>query len=195
MKFCTLCGNSLGLLIPADDDRERHVCTGCGHVHYQNPRVIVVALPCFEDKVLLCRRAIEPRYGLWTLPGGFMENGESTLDAARRETMEEACARIEVHDLYALFNVIHIDQVHLFFRATLLNLDFAAGKESLEVRLFREEDIPWQELAFPAVTSTLQHYFLDLPSRRFPLRLADVTVSANNSRTIKIHDPGTLLTP
>lgn len=194
MKFCTLCGNNLTLRIPAADDRQRHVCDSCDHVHYQNPRVIVVALPCFEDKVLLCKRAIEPRYGLWTLPGGFMENGESTLEAARRETLEEACARIEVHELYALFNVIHIDQVHLFFRATLLNLDFAAGKESLEVCLFREDEIPWQELAFPAVTSTLQHYFRDLPSRHFPLRLADVTVSANNSRTIKIHDPRTSMT-
>ncbi len=195
MKFCMLCGNTLTLRIPATDDRERHVCDSCNHVHYQNPRVIVVALPCFADKVLLCRRAIEPRYGLWTLPGGFMENGESTLEAARRETLEEACARIEVHDLYALFNVIHIDQVHLFFRATLLNLDFAPGKESLEVRLFREEEIPWHELAFPAVTSTLQHYFHDLPTRRFPLRLADVTVSANNSGTVKVHDPGMPLTP
>lgn len=190
MNFCTLCGNTLTLRIPAADDRERHVCTGCGHVHYQNPRIIVCALPCHEDKVLLCKRAIEPRYGLWTLPGGFMENGESTLDAARRETLEEAHARIEVHDLYALYNLIHIDQVHLFFRATLLDLDFGAGTESLEVRLFRADEIPWQEMAFPAVTNTLQQYFRDLPSRRFPLRLADVVVSANNSRTIKIHDPG-----
>ena len=194
MKFCTLCGNSLGLRIPVDDDRERHVCTVCGHVHYQNPRIIVCALPCHEDKVLLCKRAIEPRYGLWTLPGGFMENGESTLDAAVRETLEEAHARIDIHELYALYNLIHIDQVHLFFRATLRDLDFGAGTESLDVRLFREDEIPWQEMAFPAVVNTLQQYFRDLPSGRFPLRLADVTVNANNTRTIKIHDPGPSLT-
>ncbi len=190
MNFCTLCGKSLSLRIPEADDRERHVCDACGHVHYQNPRIIVCALPCFGDQVLLCRRAIEPRHGLWTLPGGFMENGESTLDAAVRETLEEACARIEVHELYSLYNLIHINQVYLFFRASLSDLDFAAGAESLEVRLFRENEIPWEQLAFPAVAGTLQHYFADLPSGRFPLRLADIVVSANNSRTIKFHDSG-----
>ncbi len=190
MKFCTLCGANLSLRIPEADDRARHVCDGCGHVHYQNPRVIVCALPCFEDKVLLCKRAIEPRYGLWTLPGGFMENGESTLDAARRETLEEAGARIDVLGLYAIYHIIHIDQVHMFYLANLKDLNFAAGTESLEVRLCSADEVPWEELAFPAVADTLRHYFRDLPSRRFPLRLADVLVGANNSRTIKFHDPG-----
>jgi ADP-ribose pyrophosphatase YjhB (NUDIX family) len=188
LNFCNLCGSKLSLRIPERDDRTRHVCDSCGHVHYQNPRVIVCALPCHEDQVLLCKRAIEPRYGLWTLPGGFMENGESTLDAAIRETMEEAGARIDVHDLYSLYNVIHIDQVQLFFRATLRDLDFAAGTESLEVALFREHEIPWDQLAFPAVASTLRQYFLDLPARKFPLRLADVVLTANNSRIIKAHN-------
>jgi ADP-ribose pyrophosphatase YjhB (NUDIX family) len=191
MKFCTLCGTSLTLRIPEADDRERHVCDGCGHVHYQNPRIIVCALPCFEDKVLLCRRAIEPRHGLWTLPGGFMELGESTLDAARRETLEEAGARIDVLELYAMYHILHIDQVHMFYRARLRDLDFAAGIESLEVQLFREDEIPWHEMAFPAVSDTLRHYFRDRPAQQFPLRLADVIVDANNSRTIKLHEPGT----
>jgi ADP-ribose pyrophosphatase YjhB (NUDIX family) len=189
MKFCTLCGQNLSLRIPEADDRERHVCNACGHVHYQNPRIIVCALPCYEDKVLLCRRAIEPRHGLWTLPGGFMELGESTLDAARRETLEEAGARIDVLELYALYHILHIDQVHMFYRARLRDLEFAAGVESLEVRLFREDEIPWQEIAFPAVSDTLRHYFRDRPAQRFPLRLADVTVGANNSRTITFHEP------
>lgn len=189
MKYCSLCGHTLTLRIPQADDRERHVCDGCGQVHYLNPRVIVCSLPCYEDKVLLCKRAIEPRYGLWTLPGGFMELGESTLDAARRETLEEAGARIEVLDLYAMYHIIHIDQVHMFYRARLRDLDFAAGTESLEVRLLREDEIPWQELAFPAVADMLRQYFRDLPTRRFPLRLADIRIGANNSRTISFHDP------
>lgn len=190
MKYCSLCGHTLSLRIPEADDRERHVCDNCGHVHYVNPRIIVCALPCFEDKVLLCKRAIEPRYGLWTLPGGFMELGESTLDAAKRETLEEAGARIDVLELYAMYHILHIDQVHLFYRARLRDLDFAPGSESLDVKLLREADVPWQDMAFPAVTDTLRQYFRDLPSGRFPLRLADVRVGANNSRTITYHDPG-----
>ncbi len=190
MKYCSLCGHTLSLRIPEADDRERHVCDNCGHVHYVNPRIIVCALPSFEDKVLLCKRAIEPRYGLWTLPGGFMELGESTLDAAKRETLEEAGARIDVLELYAMYHILHIDQVHLFYRARLRDLDFAPGIESLDVKLLSEADVPWQDMAFPAVTDTLRQYFRDLPSGRFPLRLADVRVGANNSRTITYHDPG-----
>jgi len=190
MKFCTLCGQNLSLRIPDTDDRARHVCDNCGHVHYENPRIVVCALPSYEDKVLLCKRAIEPRYGLWTLPGGFMELGETTLDAARRETLEEAGARIDVTELYAMYHVLHIDQVHMFYRARLRDLDFAAGDESLDVRLLREDEIPWNEIAFLSVADTLRNYFRDLPTGRFPLRLADVRVSANNNRTITFHDPG-----
>jgi len=188
MKYCNLCGHTISLRIPAGDDRERHVCNSCGEIHYLNPRIIVCSLPCHEDKILLCKRAIEPRYGLWTLPGGFMENGESTLQAAIRETREEANARIEILELYSLFNVIHINQVHLFFRARLQNLEFSAGCESLEVELFSQQEIPWDEIAFPAVASTLQQYFLDLPLGRFPFRLADVVLDDNNNRIIKPHN-------
>ena len=188
MKYCSLCGQTVSLRSPESDDRERHVCDSCGQVHYLNPRIIVCSLPCYEDKVLLCKRAIEPRYGLWTLPGGFMENGESTLQAAIRETHEEAHAQIDMLELYSLFNVIHINQVHLFFRARLQRPEFGAGSESLEVGLFTQAEIPWNEIAFPAVGSTLQQYFLDLPSGRFPLRLADVTLDENNNRIIKPHN-------
>jgi ADP-ribose pyrophosphatase YjhB (NUDIX family) len=192
MKFCSQCGNPLTLRIPQQDDRERHVCDHCGVIHYQNPRIIVCSIPAWQNKVLLCKRAIEPRHGLWTLPGGFMENGESTQEAAVRETLEEACAIIEVHDLYSLYNVAHIDQVHLFFRASLLAPEFAPGAESLEVALFSEDEVPWQDLAFPAVASTLKHYFRDLSGGTFTLRLADVVIDTDNGRLIKplnfIHD-------
>jgi ADP-ribose pyrophosphatase YjhB (NUDIX family) len=188
MKYCSLCGSPVSLRIPESDDRERHVCNSCGEIHYLNPRIIVCSIPCYEDKVLLCKRAIEPRYGLWTLPGGFMENGESTLQAAIRETHEEANADIDTLELYSLFNVIHINQVHLFFRARLQNLDFSAGTESLEVGLFTSKEIPWDAIAFPAVASTLQQYFLDLPNSHFPLRLADVELDDNNNRIIKPHN-------
>ncbi len=188
MKYCNLCGHTVSLRIPENDDRERHVCDSCGEIHYLNPRIIVCSLPCYEDKVLLCKRAIEPRYGLWTLPGGFMENGESTLEAAIRETREEANAKIDNLELYSLFNVVHINQVHLFFRARLQNLDFSAGSESLEVALFKYDEVPWDKMAFAAVTSTLQQYFLDLPRSQFHFRLGDVNLDENNNRTIKPHN-------
>ena len=130
MKYCPGCGSKLSLKIPQNDDRERHVCDDCGVIHYQNPNIIVCSLPCYKDQVLLCKRSIEPRYGLWTLPGGFMENNETTLEGARRETLEEACARVEIHSLYSYYSLPHINQVHLFYRATLLDLDFAAGDDA-----------------------------------------------------------------
>ena len=187
LNFCTRCATPLTVRIPDDDDRERHLCEACGFIHYQNPRIVVCAIPAFEHKVLLCRRAIEPQHGLWTLPGGFMENGESSLDTAIRETVEEACARITLQGLYSLYNVTHVNQVHLFFRASLLDLDFAPGRESLEVALFAEHEVPWDRIAFTAVAGTLRQYFADLPSGQFPLRLADVLLDDNNARSIRHH--------
>ena len=188
MKFCPACAGTLILRIPANDDRERYVCDTCGQVHYQNPRIIVCTLPCHEDSVLMCRRAIEPRYGLWTLPGGFMENDETTHEGALRETLEEAGARVSLHGLYTYYSLPHINQVHLFFRATLLDLDFAAGEESLEVALFREHEIPWQDIAFPAVGHTLEHYFRDLADRDFPVHGGDVILAEDNKRIIRSLD-------
>jgi len=166
MKFCSECAHPVVLLIPPDDNRLRYVCNHCGTIHYQNPKMVIGSIPVWQHQeqvqVLLCRRAIEPRYGFWTLPAGFMENDETTSDAAMRETLEEAGARIELHGLFSLLNVPRVHQVHMFYRATLLDLDYAAGTESLEVRLFTEEEIPWHEIAFPTVGHTLKFFFSDL---------------------------------
>ena len=188
MKFCHTCGNKLIFIIPDMDDRERFVCNACGKIHYQNPNIIVCSLPCYDDQVLLCRRSIEPQYGLWTLPGGFMENNETTHEGALRETLEEACARIEIHGLYTYYNLPHINQVHLFYRSTLLDLNFAPGQESLEVELFQQNEIPWNDIAFPAVSNTLEHYYNDFLEKRFPLHSADVIYTAEKKRILKPHD-------
>lgn len=178
MKYCSECGATVELRKVPDDNRERHICTACAVIHYQNPKLIVGAIPVWEDgRILLCRRAIEPRHGLWTLPAGFMENGETTPEGAARETLEEANAQVEIGDLYTLYNIPHINQVQLLFRARLLNLDFSPGVESLEVALFEERDIPWDTLAFKAVTLTLQHFFADRQTGNFPLHTADLPPS------------------
>jgi ADP-ribose pyrophosphatase YjhB (NUDIX family) len=167
MKYCSACGAAVELRVPADDNRARHICTACGIIHYQNPRMVIGSIPEWEDKILLCRRAIEPRYGYWTLPGGFMENGESAGGAAIRETLEEANARIEIIDLYSMYSLPYIDQVHMLFRARLLDLNFGPGSESLEVRLFAEDEIPWTELAFRPIRYSLEHYFSELSKDAF----------------------------
>lgn len=166
MKFCSECAHPVSLLVPPDDTRLRFVCTHCGTIHYQNPKLVVGSIPVWERdgvlKVMLCKRAIEPRLGYWTLPAGFMENEETTADAAQRETVEEAGANIELLDLFSLVNVPHVHQVHLFYRATLLDLDYAAGIESLEVALFEEAEIPWEDIAFPTIEYTLREFFADV---------------------------------
>ncbi len=165
MKFCSECAHPVSLLIPPDDNRPRYVCNQCGTIHYQNPKMVIGSIPVWEQngetRILLCKRAIEPRYGYWTLPAGFMENNETTGDAAMRETREEAGANIELHELFSLLNVPHVHQVHIFYRATLLDLDYHAGTESLEVELFSESQIPWDDIAFPTVAHTLKFFFAD----------------------------------
>ncbi|MDH4234760.1 MAG: NUDIX hydrolase [Gallionella sp.] len=174
MKYCSLCGAPVELRLLPNDNRTRYVCISCGEVHYQNPKLIVGSIPEWQDKILLCRRAIEPRHGLWTLPAGFMENGETTIEAAARETLEEANAQVDIGELYSLYNLPYISQVHLLFRARLLNLDFSPGVESLEVQLFSERDIPWDTLAFRPVYFTLQHYFADRKAGAFRFRIGDL---------------------
>lgn len=176
MKYCHHCAAPLVQRIPQGDDKLRYCCDDCDTIFYQNPKNVVGTIPVYGDQVLLCRRAIEPRRGLWTLPAGFMENGESSLDGAIRETAEEAGARIELHpdSLYTLFNLPAINQVYMFFRAELLDLEFEAGAESLEVALFHQHEIPWQDIAFQVVKSTLEHYFEDAPRQHFPVRMFDV---------------------
>lgn len=170
MKYCSQCGAEIEIGVPEGDNRPRYICRECDSIHYQNPKVVVGCIPIWEDRILLCRRAIEPRYGLWTLPAGFMENGETTQEGAARETLEEANARVEVGKLYSLFNLPHINQVYMLFHSQLLDLDFRPGEESLEVNLFREEEIPWDEIAFPVVRETLKLFFTDQKNGGFPLR-------------------------
>ncbi|MDP3872831.1 MAG: NUDIX hydrolase [Methyloversatilis sp.] len=159
MNFCADCGSKVEQRVPVGDNRLRHVCPACGTIHYQNPRMVVGTLPVWEGQVLLCRRAIEPRLGYWTLPAGFLENGESAADGALRETLEEACARVALIAPYTMVSVPQIDQMHILFRAELIDTDFAPGSESLDVRLFDEADIPWDELAFRSVSLTLRTFF------------------------------------
>ncbi|MGI9277644.1 MAG: NUDIX hydrolase [Endozoicomonas sp.] len=174
MNYCSHCGARVSQKIPAGDNRLRDVCEGCGQVHYQNPLIVAGCLPVFGDRVLLCKRAIEPRKGYWTLPGGFMELGETLEQAALRETLEEAGAEVNVDTLYTVFNVLHVGQVSLFFLSHLDQPVFAAGEESEVVELFREEDIPWDQLAFQTIKRTLKHYFADRKQGVFPQRIEDI---------------------
>ena len=162
MKFCSDCGSAVQLRIPADDTRPRAICDACGVIHYRNPKMVVGTIPVWDDQVLLCRRAIEPRHGFWTLPAGFLELGETTGEGACRETVEEAGANIELGAAFSMIDIPHVEQIHLFYRARLLDLDFAPGVESLEVRLFSESDIPWKDLAFRTVSQTLRWHFEDV---------------------------------
>ena len=156
--FCSKCGNSVELKIPNDDERARRVCTVCNTIFYDNPKIIVGSVACIEERILLCRRAIPPRVGFWTLPAGFMENGETIEEGACREAKEEANASLRIQGLLAVYSLKHIDQVQLFFKATLLNDAVSAGPESLDVGLFTFDEIPWEQLAFPTVSWALTHF-------------------------------------
>lgn len=186
MKFCSECGHPVKIKVPAGDNRPRHVCTHCETIHYFNPRIIAGCLPIYEDKVLLCKRAIEPRYGLWTLPAGYMENGESTEDAALRETVEESCAQVDISHLYTLTSIVHVNQVQMIYMANMPIPEFGPSEESLEVRLFSEDEIPWDELAFETITTILKLYFADRKTGKFPLR--HVEINPNVTPALKIHD-------
>jgi ADP-ribose pyrophosphatase YjhB (NUDIX family) len=174
INFCSVCAAPVVVRVPPDDCLPRHICDQCGTIHYRNPRIIVGSLPAWGDEVLLCRRAIEPRHGLWTLPSGFMENAETTAQGAIRETLEEACARIELGDLYTLISVPRVNQVHIVYRARLLDLDFAPGAESLEVELFGENEIPWAQIAFRTIEQTLRHYFADRSAGQFVIHTGEI---------------------
>lgn len=167
IKYCTHCGADVSFEIPAGDALPRHVCKRCGHIHYENPRLVVGCVATWEGRILLCRRAIEPQRGFWTLPAGFMENGETTAEAASRETHEEARARIIIDAPFAMVSIAHINQVHLFYRGRLATADYSAGEESLEVALLRPEDIPWSDIAFRSVTHCLEHYLADVTQGHF----------------------------
>ncbi|HZP92973.1 MAG TPA: NUDIX hydrolase [Burkholderiales bacterium] len=174
MNFCSNCGARLTKRVPDGDSLPRFVCDGCGTIHYENPKIVVGCIPEWQDRILLCRRAIEPRAGLWTVPAGFMENGETTAQGAERETLEEARAQVDIVGLYALYNIPHINQVYMLFRARLRDLTFGPGAETLDVRLFVEEDIPWSEIAFATVRRTLAHYFSDRRSGEFRFHMGTI---------------------
>lgn len=174
MNFCSHCGAPLTLRVPAGDTLPRHVCDACQTIHYQNPRMVVGCIAEWEDRVLLCRRAIEPRHGMWTVPAGYMENGETTFQGAIRETLEEANARVEIGPLYALYNIPHISQVYILFRARLLDADVRPGAETLEARLFAESEIPWDQIAFASVRNALSHYFDDRRKGDFPFHMGTI---------------------
>ena len=170
MKYCSCCAHEVVRKIPEGEDRERDVCPSCEEIFYVNPKIIVGCIPTVGDQVLLCKRAIEPRYGKWTLPAGFMENGETTAEGAAREMFEEAEARAVDMALYRIFDVPHISQVYVFYRCEVLDGHFGAGSESLESKLYSEADIPWDELAFPVVIEMLREFFEDRKTQEFPVR-------------------------
>ena len=174
MNYCSLCGARTEIKVPEGDSLPRSVCTACHTIHYQNPRVIAGTLPIWRDQVLLCKRAIAPREGYWTLPAGFLENSETIAEGAARETMEEANAKVSDLQLYTVFSLPHISQVYTFFRAALEGPEYSSGPESLEVELFSEQDIPWDELAFPVITLTLRHYFADRKTDVYPTHYKDL---------------------
>ena len=174
IRHCRACGSQVEYRVPAQDNRERATCGSCGEIHYQNPLNVVGTVPVWADQVLLCRRAIEPRYGLWTLPAGFMELGESVGQGAARETVEEAGAEFEMEELLSILSVPRVGEVHLFFRARLTSERFDPGPETIEARLFAEDEIPWDEIAFRTVRETLERYFADRRAGRFNVHTVDI---------------------
>lgn len=175
IHFCRQCGTSVEHRVPDDGDTKiRAVCSACGTIHYQNPLNVVGTVPHRDGRVLLCRRNIEPRRGFWTLPAGFMELGESTAEGALRETQEEAGAEIELEGLFTLLNVVRVGQVHLYYRARMLSEHLDPGPETIEARLFSEDEIPWDDLAFRTVKETLQHFFADRRRGTFGIHAGDI---------------------
>ncbi len=174
IRFCNACGSSVAYRIPEGDSLPRAVCTSCGHIQYENPKIVVGCLPIWEDRILMCKRAIEPRYGLWTLPAGFMENQETTQEGAAREALEEANAKVEIGDLYTLYSLPHISQVYMMFLARLVDPDVSPGIESLEVKPVAEDEIPWDHLASTMVRKTIEFYLHDRKRGVFPPRFGDI---------------------
>jgi ADP-ribose pyrophosphatase YjhB (NUDIX family) len=190
LHYCPTCGSGdVSWRVPAEDNRERHVCEACGEIHYQNPRNVAGCIAEHDGRILLCRRAIEPRHGFWTVPAGFMENHETLAQAAARETEEEACARASGLALYAVFNLPHISQVYVMFRAAVPDGQAAAGAESLEVAWFDESQVPWDALAFPVVRESLRWYLADRRRGRYPVRMGDILRLDDGGYELRDHAP------
>lgn len=173
-KYCSNCGECLNQRIPEGDDRLRHICDTCGAIFYNNPKMVVGCIPEWDDKILMCRRAIAPQIGKWTLPAGYLESAESVAEGAKRETWEEARANVDIIEPFALFNLTFVDQIYFLFRAKLLNLNFGPGPESQEVVLMSENEIPWDEIAFDVIRKTLQRYFADRSNGTFRFQIGDI---------------------
>ena len=174
MKFCCYCASPVVSRVPPGDSLPRWICDECGEIHYQNPKLVLGTIPEYQGRILLCRRAIEPRYGYWTLPAGFMENGETTGQAAARETLEEAGARVDLGAPFSMISVPRVNQVHLFYRARLLDLDFKLGEETLEVAMFDEAGLPWNDIAFRTVGRTLKLWLSDRKAGTFTFHAEDI---------------------
>jgi ADP-ribose pyrophosphatase YjhB (NUDIX family) len=174
IQHCRVCGSKAEYRVPPDDNRERATCTACGEIHYENPLNVVGTVPVWGEQVLLCRRNIEPRHGMWTLPAGFMELGETTAEGALRETIEEAGAHVQMGDLFTVLNVVRVGQVHLFYRAQMLDTHLDPGPETIEARLFREDEVPWDQLAFRTVRQTLELFFEDRRRGAFSVHTQDI---------------------
>ena len=174
MNFCSQCGARVALRIPPGDNLPRYVCDACGTIHYQNPKLVVGCVPEHDGRIVLCRRAIEPRHGFWTVPAGFMENGETLQRAAARESLEEALIDVEIGSLLCIADVLYAHQVHVFFRGRLRSPSYGAGVESLETKLVRPEDIPWSELAFPSTEFALRRYLEDRAAQREECHFAEL---------------------
>jgi ADP-ribose pyrophosphatase YjhB (NUDIX family) len=187
MNFCSHCGEQVEHIIPEGDNRLRYVCTSCNLIHYHNPRIIAGCIAEYKDRILLCKRAIEPRHGLWTLPAGFMENQETTLQAAQRETEEEANAQISAGQLFCTISIPHISQVYIMYRGNLLNGFAKPGVESLETELFTEQQIPWDTLAFPVIRETLQLYFSDKKQGKFKVYNGEMQRDENHNMITHIY--------
>jgi ADP-ribose pyrophosphatase YjhB (NUDIX family) len=173
MKFCSDCGQPLSVRVPPGDHLPRFVCDACGSIHYENPKLVAGRVPEYQGQILICRRAIEPRRGFWTIPAGFMENGETLMGAAAREAVEEACADVEIGSLLAVFHALRAHQVHVFFRGRLAEPRFGVGPESLEVKLVEERDIPWDDLAFASGIFALRRYLEDRAAGREGVHISD----------------------
>jgi ADP-ribose pyrophosphatase YjhB (NUDIX family) len=174
MNFCSQCGARVALRIPPGDNLSRYVCEACGTIHYQNPKLVLGCVPEYEGMIVICRRAIEPRRGYWTLPAGFMENGETLQQAAAREAREEALVEVQIGSLLAIVHALHAHQVHVFFRAQMRSPNYGVGVESLEVELVRPEDIPWSEIAFPSTDFALRRYLEDRAAGREECHFTEV---------------------
>lgn len=187
MKFCSACAGPIERRIPDGEDRERSVCSSCGMIHYENPRMVVGCIVEERDRLLLCKRAIEPRHGYWTVPAGFLELGESTVQGAVRETLEEAGARVQVIAPYAHFDIPYIGQAYIFYRARMLSPEFCAGTESLEVKLVAPDEIPWDQLAFQVVRVSLEFYLQDKVTTQFRMHHGIITRDAAGGYALKDH--------